>query len=98
MNVSAKFRFWNGACVEKHLHSARRQLHKSSGSAAPTSAPEFARNESFAELHRHDLSNPLTGIHPPRHHREQSRQQHQNQQNPHRSSHEQNRKFRSEMF
>ena len=37
------------ACVEKHLHSARRQLHKSSGSAAPTSALEFARNESFAE-------------------------------------------------
>jgi hypothetical protein len=29
---------------------------------APTFAPEFARDESFAELLRHELNNPLTGF------------------------------------
>jgi signal transduction histidine kinase len=50
------------ACVERHLHSARRLLHEPSDSSAPVSTPEFARGETFAELLRHELNNPLTGI------------------------------------
>jgi signal transduction histidine kinase len=49
------------ACVEKHLHFARRLL-QSGGNGAPASAAELAREESFAELLRHELNNPLTGI------------------------------------
>jgi len=50
------------ACVEKHLHSALLLLPQSSDAGAPLSAPEFARDETFAELLRHELNNPLTGI------------------------------------
>jgi len=50
------------ACVEKHLHSARRLFHESSESAAPISALEFVHDEGFAELLRPELNNPLTGI------------------------------------
>jgi signal transduction histidine kinase len=50
------------ACIERHLHSAPRRLHESNGNGTSASAAELARDESFAELLRHELNNPLTGI------------------------------------
>jgi signal transduction histidine kinase len=50
------------ACVENHLYSARQSLRPESETDAPASTGELARDESFGELLRHELNNPLTGI------------------------------------
>jgi signal transduction histidine kinase len=49
------------ACLEKHLHSARR-MHGSRETGAAAFPAELARDETFGEMLRHELNNPLTGI------------------------------------
>jgi len=51
------------ACVEKRLASARRLIPKAVPAlSAPSATDESYTLESFGELLRHELNNPLTGI------------------------------------
>ena len=50
------------ACVEKRLHGARRMADEFSQTVRPLLSPDLAQQETFGELLRHELNNPLTGI------------------------------------
>ena len=47
------------ACFEKHLHSARRLIPEF---CAPNGVEQPTQSQSFGEMLRHELNNPLTGI------------------------------------